>query len=370
MRPLYFIRTMILSLSMFVLITQALAQPVTPEQIFSEEKSQIPECALPQPLCGDKPNFGEYWNSLSEDTKKQILHGFDIGLSAAWQTSYLEGEEAGGIRASVFDRRLNLAETYAGTGIDFMVRYFDDLYGDAENSYIDWAYAWLLASLTFQEQNQVEEQKKQASYLGKFLRKYGELPGWVRITDVLAIDRLRVEVLVPEPFQIDVKLRGISAVGSDGKPVAQEQTQRAAKFIRALTSARGYPFEDCSCTEMVRAQLFYGSNFFTADGMLEVYIRFNESSFCILKEELPSKEIVDLIGSAGNRGFVLNDALIAIGLAHAEDANAGLPEADRLFQFTENAKEKGYYSYGKNVIPTVEKIIRQGPKPVNQNCLP
>ena len=179
-----------------------------------EKESNI--CQLPEPLCGDKPKFGSYWNELGDSDKKSLLHGFDIGLSAAWQTSYLEGEEAGAIRSGVFDRRLSIGETYAGVGIDKIVEYFDKFYSDAANDTIDWSYAWLLASLTGMDENSADKSNHDEIFLKKFLQTYGEFPGWIRVVDVQDVNLIEVEVLVPQPYRMPVRLRGVSAKNADG----------------------------------------------------------------------------------------------------------------------------------------------------------
>lgn len=335
------------------------------EDAVSKPNAEIP-CDLPAPLCGDKPKYGAFWNSLDDQEKKAMLHGFDIGLSAAWQTSYLEGGDAGAIRSSIFDRRLNIAETYAGIGIEYIVDYFNKLYSEPVNNLIDWSYAWLLASLSYQEDND-ETIGRESLFLKKFLQTYGELPGWIRIIGVKAPNLIEVEVLVPQPYHLTVKLRGVSDKNGDGSVMTAEQSERAIKFMSGLAATRGYPFQNCKCTEMVRPQLFYGGQLFTADGTLEAYVRISENSFCLIKDEVDSDHIAP--GRADN-SFVLNDVLLTSGLAYLDEESSDYQESDRLAQNIESAQAKGLNIYGKARIPAIEKVIKQGAKPLNQNCLP
>lgn len=323
-------------------------------------------CVLPEPLCGDKPKFGKYWNDLNETQRKIMLQGFDVGLSAAWQTSYLEGEEAGSIRGGIFDRRLNIGETYAGVGIEEYVDYFNKLYADSANETIDWSYAWMLASLSLQSLDSDTADRNEL-HLKKFLQTYGELPGWVRIVGVKDVNLIEVEVLVPEPYHLNVKLRGVANKFADGTEMTAEQKSRATSFIKGLGATRGYPFENCGCTEMVRPQLFYGSNLFTSDGTLEAYVRISESSFCLIKDEIQARELVAI---KPDSGIVLNETLLAGGLSPIDEESSDYIESDKMMQAVDNARRKGLNIYGKSRIAAVEKIIKQGAKPVNQNCLP
>jgi len=294
------------------------------------------------------------------------LHGFDIGLSAAWQTSYLEGGDAGAIRSAIFDRRLNIAETYAGVGIEYIVEYFNKLYADSANDTIDWSYAWLLSSLAFQEENN-ENSVRESLYLKKFLQTYGELPGWVRIVGVKAADLIEVEVLVPEPYHLTIKLRGVADKNSDGQSMTDDQKDRSKKFIAGLAATRGYPFDSCRCTEMVRPQLFYGGQLFTADGTLQAYVRINENNFCLIKDEVDSDHIAP---NRNDNSFVLNEVLLTSGLAYLDEESSDYQESDRLSQNIDAAQQKGLNIYGKSKIPAIERVIKQGAKPINQNCLP
>ncbi|TAH36495.1 MAG: hypothetical protein EYC62_02290 [Alphaproteobacteria bacterium] len=323
-------------------------------------------CTLPESLCGDKPKFGTYWNSLSDSERKIMLQGFDIGQTSAGQTSYLEGQEAGNIRAGILDRRMNIGETYAGVGIELFVDYFNKLYADAANNSIDWSYAWMLASLSFQNET-TESGDNDELLLKKFLQTYGELPGWVRIVDVKDVNVIEVEVLVPEPYRLSVRLRGVSLKGGEGKILTEDQKQRGIKFIRALAATRGYPFENCNCTEMVRPQLFYGSNLFSADGMLEAYVQINEANFCLLKDQVKA---TDFQPGKIDDGFVLNEAILEAGLAYMDEESSDYVESDKLMQNIDVAKDRGLNIYGKKTIPAIERMIKQGPKPVNQNCVP
>ncbi len=323
-------------------------------------------CALPESLCGDKPKFGSYWNSLSDSERKIILQGFDVGLTAAGQTSYLEGQEAGNIRSGILDRRMNMGETYSGLGIELFVDYFNKLYTDPANNNIDWTYAWMLASLSIQNEI-VEGGDNDEAMLKQFLQTYGELPGWVRIVDVKDVNVIEVEVLVPEPYRLSVRLRGVSLKGGDGKTLTDDQKQRGIKFIKSLAATRGYPFENCNCTEMVRPQLFYGANLFAADGTLEAYVRINEANFCLLKNEVSATEFHR--GNADD-GFILNEAILENGLAYMDEESSDYVESDKMMQNIDRAKDKGLNIYGKKTMAPVERMIKQGPKPVNQNCVP
>ena len=337
-----------------------------PNKPFSEDAQQN-ICDLPQPLCGDKPKFGTYWNSLSDSERRFMLRGFDVGLSAAWQTSYLEGEEAGAIRSSIFDRRLSIGETYAGYGIAPYLDYFNKFYADAVNDTIDWSYAWLLASLAGTA-DAADQNNHDELYLRKFLQTYGEFPGWVRIVDVKDVNLIEVEVLVPEPYRMVVRLRGVSAKGADGAEMTPEQKDRAMRFIKGLTATRGYPFKNCGCTEMVRPQLFFGGGFFTPDGVMQAYMRINESGFCLIRDEVASQEISR--DSLAATGFVLNELLLTSGLAYMDEDFTDYGESDHVMQNVDDARNRGLNLYGKLRNPAIEKIIKQGAKPLNQNCLP
>lgn len=337
------------------------------EEEFNEEVTPDAPCTLPEALCGDKPKFGTYWNNLSDAERKWILRGFDVGLSAAWQASYLEGGDAGSVRSGILDRRLNISETYAGIGIDAMVTYFNNFYADAKNDTIDWSYAWLLASLAYQEKNERDRPDHDERFLKNFLQTYGELPGWVRIIDVKDVDLIEVEVLVPEPYHLLVKLRGVTSKTVDGTEMTRDQKERAVRFIKGLAATRGYPFKGCGCTEMVRPQLYYGANLFTGSGTLEAYVRISESNFCLLKDEVFSG---NLIGASTDNSFVLNEVMLASGLAYMDDESSDYQESDRLMQSIDVARDKGYNIYGRAKLPPIEKIIKQGPKPLNQNCVP
>jgi hypothetical protein len=322
-------------------------------------------CQLPKPLCSDRPDYGTYWNNLSDSERENILHGFDIGLSASWQTSYLEGESAGAIRSSIFDRRQNIGEIYAGSAIAGMVKYFNGLYADPKNTYIDWMYAWLLASISYQDQNSGTAQSD-APYLTKFLQSYGELPGWVHITDVKDVNLLEIEVLIPEPFKVLVRLRGVSTKDGDGTEMTQAQKDRAIKFIKGFAATRGYPFKNCSCTEMVRPQMFYGSRFFDANGVIEAFVRINESGFCLMHDEVKAADL----DKDDQDGIVLNEVLLRQGLAYMDDGILAFEEADRLQSAADYAMQQRYNLYGTVRPKPAEKMIRENPKPVNQNCLP
>ncbi len=325
------------------------------------------ECTLPKPLCGDKPDFAAYWQSMERSDRLSLLKGFDIGLQAAWQASYLEGGEAGSIRGSIFDRRLNQNEIYAGVGLDFFLDYFNKFYADAPNANIDWGYAWLLASLAYQQANNPDQGVQDELFLKKFLQTYGELPGWVRIVDVLAPDKIEIEVLVPEPYRLAVKLRGVSVQNADGEAMTPEAQSRAMDFIRGLAATRGYPFDDCGCTEMVRPQLFYGGSLFTKDGTMQAYVRISEGHICLLKSEVSARE---LNPGSTDQAMTLNEALLINGLAYVDEQSSDYLESDRLLQNVDAARARGLNVYGSKRSPVIERVIKQGPKPINQNCLP
>lgn len=324
-------------------------------------------CTLPAPLCADKPDFAAYWQSLPESERLSLLQGFDIGLQAAWQASYLEGGEAGSIRGNIFDRRLNQNEIYAGLGLEFFVDYFNNFYADPKNRTIDWGYAWLLASLHYHNANNPDLGNQDEVFLRQFLQTYGELPGWVRITAVLAPDTIEVEVLVPEPYRLPVKLRGLSVTDSDGNPMRAEDQERAMAFIRGLAATRGYPFENCGCTEMVRPQLFYGGALFTKDGTMQAYVRLGEGHFCLLKSEVAARS---LYPANSDQGLTLNQVLLVNGLVPMDEQANDYAESDQLLQAVDAAHTKQWNIYGGKRNPVIERVITQGPKPINQNCLP
>lgn len=342
-------------------------EPEEPQDKSASKSLAAEPCYLPKPLCGDRPDYGAYWNDKGNNEKKSLLHGFDVGMNAAWQASYLEGEEAGAIRASIFDRRISTAETYAGKDIEQMVKYFDRLYADPKNAYIDWMYSWMLASLHYQELNISDGRDNDENYLVSFLQRYGELPGWIRVVDIKDVDLLEVEVLVPEPFRLTVKLRGISTKNGAGKEMTDAQRDRAIKFMRGLAATRGYPFKDCSCTEMVRPQLFYGSSLFTSNGTLEAIMRINEKDFCLTKGEVSAAA---LDPDSDQKSMVLNDVLLRLGLAYMDEGVLAYEESDRFQEASDYAVSKGNNLYGASRPTLAERIIRQGPKIVNQNCLP
>lgn len=324
-------------------------------------------CALPAPLCGDITDFGAYWQSIAPEQRLSLLRGFDIGLQAAWQTSYLEGEEAGGIRAGIFDRRLSQNEIYAGIGLEFYLDYFNKLYADAKNAAIDWNYAWLLASLASQAANNTDADNHDEVFLKQFLQTYGELPGWVRMVEVLSPDTIEVEVLVPEPYRLPVKLRGVSTQNAEGQSMPTEDAARAVQFMRGLATTRGYPFENCGCTEMLRPQLYYGGSLFTKDGVLQAYVRINENYICLAKSEV---SIADISQSPQNLSMVLNEILLTNGLVYLDEQSNDFLESDRLLQNLDTARGAGLNIYGKKRNQAIERVITQGPKPLNQNCLP
>lgn len=345
-----------------------LAVPLTAKafSLFDQPGSDVDQkevCDFPPAFCTSPYAYGDYWNSLRGFEKEKIIHGAQIGLLSAWQIDSLEGNEGGSMRPALLDRGQNIVEVYSGQNIKQLAEYFDRLYNDPANRAIDWTYALMLATLAEQEQNPEGAAKSQEAYFKAFLRQYGELPVYAHIIKVLTPDMLEVEVLLPEPYRLPLKLRGIDIEGLDEPAQA-----RAQKFIEGLNATRGYPFENCTCTDMVRPQLIYGAKLFTDDGKLQAYLRFNENSFCLAKGEVQASDLQG--GEGNNRGLNLNDILLRFGLAKVAEAELDAEEAAALRATQSYAIGKKYYLQGGAKNPAVEKVLKQGPKPLNQNCLP